>query len=107
MIGLDPAELGPLVGKTAHAALVASAVEPYQPQSSNPMHEHYDFALEARYFALLLDVASARVTPTDAAYFVCDEIRRAFATGVKRGQAGATNDKAPLRTKSEAPTQTV
>ena len=71
------------------------------------MHEHYDVTLEARYFALLLDVASARVTPTDATSFVCDEIRRAFATGVKRGEAGATNDKAPLTTTSEAPTQTV
>jgi hypothetical protein len=51
------------------------------------MHEHYDIALEPRFFALLLDVASARVNPTDATSFVCDEIRRAFDSGVKRGQA--------------------
>ena len=71
------------------------------------MNEPYECAPEARYFALLSDVASGRVTPTDATGFVCDEIRRAFAQGVKRGHTRAPNDNAPLQTGSEAPTREV
>lgn len=59
------------------------------------MPEHYDVTLEVRYFALLSDVATARVTPTDATSFVCDEIRRAFERG--KESATATGENANLR----------
>jgi hypothetical protein len=62
-----PADLGPALGggETAHAVLVASAVELYQHQLAHLLHEHYDDALEPRFFVLLLDVFPVSTNGTD------------------------------------------